>query len=64
MLTLDSPPVLATNVAGNRVQNALVSVHTSDLPLLFELQKEVDGMGLDLSERHAMQEMSRSTSEG
>ena len=50
--TLNSPTILAADIAGNRVEDPLVPIHTCDLSLLLQLEKEVDCMCLHLSERH------------
>jgi hypothetical protein len=44
--------MLASDVTGNGVEDPLIAVVSSDLPLFFQLEQIENGVGLHFSESH------------
>jgi hypothetical protein len=52
LLSLDPFTVLASNIAGDGIEDALIAVITCNKAQLLQLEKVEDCMSLDLPERH------------
>lgn len=51
LLTLESHPMFGTNVIGDCVENALISIFACDLSHFLQFEQEENSMRLDLAER-------------